>query len=39
VPAVNYGPADPNHAHTDDEHCRTEDLVLCRDALLRWLTA
>lgn len=39
VPAVNYGPANPNHAHTDDEHCRTEDLVLCRDALLRWLTA
>lgn len=39
VPAVNYGPADPNHAHTDDEHCRIEDLVLCRDALLRWLTA
>lgn len=39
VPAVNYGPADPNDAHTDDEHCRTEDLVLCRDALLRWLTA
>lgn len=39
VPAVNYGPANPNHAHTDDEHCRTEDLVLCRDALMRWLTA
>jgi succinyl-diaminopimelate desuccinylase len=39
IPAVNYGPAHPNKAHTDDEHCRTEDLVLCRDALLRWLTA
>lgn len=39
VPAVNYGPANPNHAHTDDEHCRIEDLVLCRDSLLRWLTA
>ncbi len=39
VPAVNYGPANPNHAHTDAEHCRTEDLVLCRDALMRWLTA
>lgn len=39
VPAVNYGPANPNHAHTDDEHCRTEDLTACRDALLRWLSA
>ena len=39
IPAVNYGPAHPNKAHTDDEHCRTEDLVLCREALLRWLTA
>lgn len=39
IPAVNYGPANPNHAHTDDEHCRTEDLVLCRDALLRWLSS
>jgi succinyl-diaminopimelate desuccinylase len=39
IPAVNYGPAHPNKAHTDDEHCRTEDLRLCRDALLRWLTA
>lgn len=39
IPAVNYGPADPNHAHADDEHCRVEDLYACRDALVRWLTA
>lgn len=39
VPAVNYGPANPNHAHTDDEHCRTADLVLCKDALVRWLSS
>ena len=39
IPAVNYGPANPNHAHTDDEHCRVDDLFSCRDALVRWLTA
>jgi succinyl-diaminopimelate desuccinylase len=39
VPAVNYGPANPNHAHADDEHCRVADLFICRDALVRWLTA
>ena len=39
IPAVNYGPANPNHAHTDDEHCRVDDLFTCRDALVRWLTA
>ncbi len=39
IPAVNYGPANPNQAHTDDEHCRTADLVLCKDALLRWLSS
>jgi succinyl-diaminopimelate desuccinylase len=37
VPAVNFGPGDPGKAHADDEHCPIEDLVTCRDALLRWL--
>lgn len=39
IPAVNYGPANPNQAHADDEHCRVDDLFTCRDALVRWLTA
>jgi succinyl-diaminopimelate desuccinylase len=39
IPAVNFGPANPNQAHADDEYCRVEDLYACRDALVRWLTA
>jgi len=37
IPAVNFGPADPGKAHTDDEFCPVADLDACRDALLRWL--
>jgi succinyl-diaminopimelate desuccinylase len=37
VPAVNFGPGDPNKAHADDEFCPAADLLSCRDALLRWL--
>ncbi|HHU37748.1 MAG TPA: succinyl-diaminopimelate desuccinylase [Propionibacterium sp.] len=37
VPAVNFGPADPGKAHTDDEFCPVADLHTCHDALLRWL--
>lgn len=37
VPAVNYGPADPGLAHTDDEYCPVADLYTVRDALARWL--
>ncbi|GAB2482728.1 succinyl-diaminopimelate desuccinylase [Luteococcus sediminum] len=37
VPAVNFGPADPNKAHTDDEFCPVEDLETCAAALRRWL--
>ena len=37
VPAVNFGPGNPNKAHADDEFCPTADLHTCRDALLRWL--
>ena len=37
IPAVNYGPGDPNLAHMDDEQCPVEQYVACEAALLRWL--
>lgn len=37
VPAVNFGPGDPNLAHMDDEQCPVSDYVECEAALLRWL--
>jgi succinyl-diaminopimelate desuccinylase len=38
IPAVNFGPGDPGKAHADDEFCPAEDVVACRDALIRWLS-
>jgi succinyl-diaminopimelate desuccinylase len=38
IPAVNFGPGDPGKAHSDDEFCPAEDVVACRDALIRWLS-
>jgi succinyl-diaminopimelate desuccinylase len=38
IPAVNFGPGDPRKAHADDEFCPADDVVACRDALIRWLS-
>ncbi|WP_246186698.1 succinyl-diaminopimelate desuccinylase [Microlunatus speluncae] len=37
VPAVNFGPGDPNKAHADDEFCPAADLERCYAGLLAWL--
>jgi succinyl-diaminopimelate desuccinylase len=37
IPAVNFGPGDPNWAHHDQEHCPVHQLVDAEAALVRWL--
>jgi succinyl-diaminopimelate desuccinylase len=37
IPAVNFGPGDPNWAHHDQENCPVQQLVGAEAALLRWL--
>lgn len=37
IPAVNFGPADPNLAHTREEYCPQADLEICYQALINWL--
>ncbi len=38
IPAVNYGPGDPELAHADDERCPVDQIHACRSALAAWLT-
>jgi len=39
IPAVNYGPGNPELAHADDEACPASDIRSCRAGLEAWLTA
>ena len=38
IPALNYGPGDPQLAHTVDEHVRTDRLQPAEDSLVAYLT-
>ncbi|NGN65679.1 succinyl-diaminopimelate desuccinylase [Streptomyces sp. A7024] len=38
VPAVNYGPGDPNYAHKRDEHAHVDKILHCEERLRAWLT-
>lgn len=38
IPAVNFGPGDPELAHTDGEHCPVSSITRCASALRSWLT-
>ncbi|HEX5994984.1 MAG TPA: succinyl-diaminopimelate desuccinylase [Jiangellales bacterium] len=38
VPAVNYGPGDPQLAHHDDERVDVAEISMCEETLRTWLT-
>ena len=37
IPAVNYGPGNPDLAHTEGEYVFLDDVVACRERLAQWL--
>ena len=39
IPAVNYGPGDPELAHADHEACPVADIRACHAGLEAWLTS
>ena len=39
IPAVNFGPGDPNKAHADDEAVEIDQIYACENALRSWLSA
>ena len=38
LPAVNYGPGDPQHAHAPDEHVPVAQIAECETKMATWLT-
>jgi succinyl-diaminopimelate desuccinylase len=38
IPAINYGPGDPNLAHTPEEHLDTTQVIHCAQVLRHFLT-
>jgi succinyl-diaminopimelate desuccinylase len=38
IPAVNFGPGDPNKAHADDEAVAVAEIYACESALRKWLS-
>ena len=39
IPAINFGPGDPNKAHADDESVPVAQIYACEEALRKWLSA